>query len=263
MMNIAHLGGVEIAYRIDGDTTKPWVTLSNSILLTHKMWREQMEMLCENFCVLRYDNIGHGSSALPSAINYTMGRMVDDLVGLLDFLHIERTHFIGVSLGGMVGVGLAIERPEYLDRLVIANARVDAPVPFKSFWDARIAAVREGGVNAVIEPTLDRWLGAADGTDSLEMRQFLVTMMKRTSPLGFAACANAIKTLDYMPLLSALRLPTLLLAGQQDLAVPPDLMYEIGLEIPQSRFQVVPNAGHISNVENPLSFNKAVNSFLR
>lgn len=95
------------------------------------------------------------------------------------------------------------------------------------------------------------------------MRQFLVTMMKRTSPLGFAACANAIKTLDYMPLLSALRLPTLLLAGQQDLAVPPDLMYEIGLEIPQSRFQVVPNAGHISNVENPLSFNKAVNSFLR
>ena len=152
--------GARLAFRVDGAAGKPWLLLSNSLAADLRMWDDQIGLLTRTHRVLRYDTRGHGGSEAPEGA-YDFAMLVADMVAILDHVGAARADVMGLSLGGMTALGLGLGHPGRVGTLIVCDARADAPPPFVASWDDRIAAIRAGGMAAILEGTLARWFTPA------------------------------------------------------------------------------------------------------
>ena len=252
--------GIAIHYRLDGPESAPLVTLSHSLAAHLDMWAGQVAAL-PGYRVLRYDTRGHGGSDAPSG-DYSLDLLVDDLFALLDALGIETTHYVGLSMGGMIGQLAAIRDPGRFRSLVLCNTTSRVPAGMRPQWAERIAAARRQRMEALVEPTIERWFSPAfrEGR-AAEVDE--VRAMIRTTPVeGYCGCCAAIMGLDLTERLSAIERPVLLIAGERDPGTPVAAHETIRDRIAGAELVVLPGALHFSNVECRPGFNRALTDFL-
>jgi 3-oxoadipate enol-lactonase len=241
------VNAVELPHRVEGPAGAPVLVLSNSLGSTAEMWDPQVPALRERFRVVRYEHRGHGDAPVPPE-PYTLDDLGGDALALLDRLGVRRAHFCGLSLGGMVGMWLAINAPERLDRLVLCCT---SPMLSEDHdWADRARRVRAGGTVAVAEAVVDRWFtdGYAAGHPDLVTR--MRAMVAATPAAGYAGCCEAIERMDLRPQLGAATTPTLVIAGAHDPATRPVHAERIAELMPDCRMAVVEGA-HLANVEAP------------
>ena len=231
-----------------GPRDAPVVVLSNSLGSTAAMWDGQRPVLEEHLRVLTYDHRGHGGSPLPPP-PYELADLGADVLALLDRLDLERVHWCGLSLGGMVGMWLAINAPERIDRLVLCctSARLGPP----EMWAERAATVREHGVEAIADAGIGRWLTPEFIEHRPEATAQVRAMLAATPAEGYAACCGAIERMDLLPDLGAIRAPTLVIAAADDPATPPEHGEAIAERVPGARLVIVDGARHLATVEQP------------
>jgi 3-oxoadipate enol-lactonase len=253
--------GIVTHYTIDGPASAPVVTLSHSLAASLEMWEPQVAMLAGRYRVLRYDTRGHGNSEVPPG-PYTLEMLADDVLGLLDALGVARTHFVGLSMGGMIGQAVALKRPAILASLVLADTACRMPPEAGPLWDARIAMAESQGMAALAAGTIERWFTppfierAPDIVDRVRM------LIRTTAPQGFIGCSQAIRALDYADRLHAIRVPTLIIVGENDLGTPVAASEVMHAAIAGSKLVVLPSAAHLSNIEQAERFNHALAGFL-
>jgi 3-oxoadipate enol-lactonase len=256
-------GGVGISYLVEGPEDAPWLILSNSLATDRRMWEPQIDVLHASRRVLRYDTRGHGQSEAGRA-PYNFDQLTGDVLALCDALSIERADFLGLSLGGMTGLALAMRAPEKVRRLVCCDARARAPEPYKAMWDSNIARLHEVGMAGLVETTLGRWftepfLDAPEHTETLESVR---SMIRDTSPVGYEGVARLLQSLDLQDGLATLRPATLYVTGDADMAAPVAVMQDMADRTPGASLTVVSNAAHMSNIEQPEAFTNAIKGFL-
>jgi 3-oxoadipate enol-lactonase len=257
----ATVNGTRLHYRLDGAAGAPVVALVNSLATDLTMWDAQIPALAARYRVLRYDARGHGRSAAPAG-PYSMGMLVDDLLGLLAFVRAERVHVVGVSLGGLAALATALRRPPDLVGIVACDCRADMPPEFAAGIDARNRLVREQGMQAIVATMVERWFTPPTLAAKPAWLDAIRRMIGETSVEGFTGCAEAIKKSGLRPRVGSIRLPSLFVVGTQDAALPVAMMQAMQMEVPGSRFAAIADAGHLPNVERPEDFNAALLEFL-
>jgi 3-oxoadipate enol-lactonase / 4-carboxymuconolactone decarboxylase len=246
-------------YRIEGREDAPVLVLAHSIGADHGMWDLQVPDLISSFRVLRYDIRGHGASDAPSR-DYSIEELGREVLGLADTLKISQFAFCGLSLGAAIGQWIAIHAADRLTRLVLANTSPQFGP--RANWDARRKAVLDGGMAAIVELVMQRFFSpetlARGDVYAAAVRSVLVG----TDPIGYAGCCSALRDLDHTQLVKQVRVPTLVIAGDRDVATPWSGHGEIlAREIPNAQAVRLP-AAHLSNIERPRSFTAALFSFL-
>jgi 3-oxoadipate enol-lactonase len=238
----------KLFHRLDGPVDAPVLVLSDSLGARHTMWDAQAPALAERFRLLRYDHRGHGQSEVPDG-PYEIADLGRDVVGLLDELGLERASVCGLSLGGMTGMWLAINHPERLDRLVLlcTSAKLGPP----EMWAERARTVRAEGTGAVAEAGVGRWLTAGFRQAHPDTAEWLRAMIAATPAEGYAACCGVIERMDLTAGLPEIHAPTLVIAGAQDPATPPEHAEGIAAGIPGARLEVLGPAAHLANIEQP------------
>jgi len=252
--------GVRLAYRVDGQPEAPWLALLNSVGMDLRMWESQMPRFSEHFCVLRFDMRGHGASEAPPG-PYSIERLGSDLIGLFDALAIRRVHLCGLSLGGLVAQWCAAEWPERVDRIVLANTA--ARIGTASSWSDRIATVRSGGMRAVRDLALARFLTERFQSEHPDETQRIANIFEATPAEGYIAACAALRDADLHRALMRIKAPVLIIAGDLDEATPVPLARELHSAIASSKLTVLQGAAHLSNVEQSEVFNDHVLAFLR
>ncbi|AWS47466.1 3-oxoadipate enol-lactonase [Streptosporangium sp. 'caverna'] len=229
-------------YEIAGPAEAQPIMLSGSLGTTLGMWDPQMTALTEHFRVIRFDHRGHGRS--PVTGECSIADLGGDVLELLDRLKLPVVSFAGLSLGGMVGMWLAAHAPERIDRLALlcTSAKLGTP----DSWSERASAVRAGGTASITEAAVGRWF-----TPGFGGREPYVAMLSGISDEGYAACCGAIGAMDLRPDLPRIKAPTLVLAGADDPATPPEHAERIVSGIAGSRLVVLAGAAHLANVERP------------
>lgn len=253
------INGIDIHYEISG--SGPVVTLLHSLATDLSLWDDLAAELGKRFTVLRYDARGHGQTSAPQG-PYTWPMLVADLVGLLDALKIERTHFVGLSMGGMLGQHFALAHPERLEKLVLTSTTSRVPPEAKPLWDERIAVAREKGMAAHVAGTLERWFTAPYRAAHPEVMARIGAMVAATPVAGYAGWGAAIQTLDLTDKLGAIEAPTLVVCGAEDSGTPPAANRAIAEAIPGARFTMLPNASHQLVIEQADNFRRLLLDFL-
>lgn len=251
---IIEANGIQMNYELSGVKQAPVVALGHSLACSMLMWRPQLEMLESRFRVLRYDTRGHGGSQAPAG-SYTLAQLVDDAIGILDGLDIERVHWVGLSMGGMIGQGLALSHPGRLESLVLADTAAIIPDEAQPVWQARIDAVRKKGMQAVAESTLERWFTP----NYLKQKRPEVDQIRHqilaTPVAGYIGCSEAIRRLNYLNQLAAIQTATLIMVGADDPGTPVAASEAMHAHIKGSSLVVIPAAAHLSNIEQAKVFN--------
>lgn len=253
------VGGVGISALIEGKELGSCVTFAHSLATDATLFEEQAKALGSRYRILRFDMRGHGRSEAPLR-PYALADLVGDVVGLWDALGIERSHFVGLSIGGMTGFGLALDHPDRLVSLTACDCRADAPEFFRDMWDQREAIVDKQGLEGIVEPTIHTWFTeAARGRDPALIDR-VRAMIRGTSLEGYLGCGDALRRLDYKRRLSEIRTPTLMIVGDADGPHPQEMKAMAAL-IPSARLVEIGPAGHLSNLEQPKAFNAALIGF--
>ncbi len=257
-MPFADTGKGSLHYEIDGADDAPVLVLSNSLGTTLDMWLPQMPALVEHFRVLRYDTRGHGESEVTPG-PYTIAQLGGDVLALLDHLKVPRAHFCGLSMGGMTGIWLGIHAPNRVDRLVLCNTSAAIGVP--EMWNARIAQVRQGGMQSVIPAVLERWFTPDFLSHAPAQVERVKAMLANSSVEGYAANCAAVRDMDQRTDLGRIAAPTLVIGGKHDKSTPPEHGELIAKSIPGARY-VELNAAHLSNWEVAQAFTQQLQNFL-
>lgn len=243
---------------VEGRDGGPTLMLSNSLGCTLQMWEPQMRALSQVFRVIRYDRRGHGKSGVPAG-PYSIERFGRDVLAILDDLNIEKVHWVGLSMGGMVGQWLGANAPERLGKIVLSNTTCYYPDP--AIWEARIKAVKEGGLASVADTVIGGWLTQEFRDRQPDVAARLKAMLMATPVEGYLACCEALSRLDLRGDLPRIKSPTLVIAGRYDKSTPIAMAEAIRSQIPGASMTIL-DAAHISNVEASLAFNDAVLGFL-
>jgi len=246
-------------YRLEGAADKPVVVLSHSIGTDHAMWAPQVPELLSHFQVLRYDTRGHGASEVTQG-EYSIDLLARDVVGLADGLGIRQFAFCGLSLGGAIGQWLGVNAADRLTRLVLANT--SAKFGERSHWETRIRMVREGGMAAIANLALERFFSPRTLADPSAYVSAVRSVLLGTDPDGYVGCCAALRDFDSRQTLGSLRVPTMVISGDGDIATPWAGNGEVLVrDIPDARSVLLP-AAHLSNLERPRSFLAALFEFL-
>lgn len=257
---LARVNGVNINYEISGDDGKPWLTFSNSLATNLHMWDEQAAALAGEYRILRYDKRGHGGSE-PVEGPYSFDDLIGDVIGLWDHLGIAASAFVGLSIGGMTAQGLLLAHADRVTATVMANTMALCRPEALSAWKDRVAAVGEHGMQAVLQPTMERWFTAGYRASGAARLGDVEKMILGTSAAGYCGCASAIQELAYLDRLASLDHPVLLISGTHDGGTPPEGMKLMHEQIAGSEY-VELDAAHISNIEKADSFTDHVRTFL-
>jgi 3-oxoadipate enol-lactonase len=236
--------------------------MSHSLATDLSMWDPQAKALAMRYRVLRYDTRGHGGTDAPAGA-YTLGQLADDARGLLKALGIARTHWIGLSMGGMIGQTLALSTPDLLQSVSLCDTSSRIPPEAKPLWDERITVAETKGMDPHVEPTLARWFTPKFVEARPDVVNPVRDMIRRTNPRGYVGCCHAIRSLDLTDRLSAVTLPTLIIVGAQDVGTPVAASKAIQERIKGSELVILDPASHLSNLEQPAAFTEALQTFLR
>ncbi|QDL90477.1 3-oxoadipate enol-lactonase [Paroceanicella profunda] len=259
-MQIATINGVKIHHAVTGPESGRAVLFINSLGTDFRVWDRVLPLLPEGTRVIRYDKRGHGLSECPAA-PYFMGDLVAEAAGLLDHLGVGRVLVVGLSIGGQIAQGLAAERPDLVEAMVLSNTAAKIGTP--DSWDTRIEEIHKGGIAALEEAILSRWFSRAFRESRPEELAGWRHMLCRTPEDGYVGCCYAIKDTDLVESTGRLTLPTLAIAGDEDGSTPPDLVRETAGLIPGARFHLVRGAGHLPCVEQPADVAAALTEFMK
>ena len=257
-MPFAESNGARLNYRFDGPADAPVLVLSNSLGTNLSMWDPQIPALAAQFRVLRYDTRGHGQSSVTAG-PYSITQLGRDVVGLLDAVGIKRAHFCGLSMGGVVGMWLGVYAADRINRLVLSNTA--AKIGATETWNARIEMVRKKGMGPVAETQAQRWFTPTFIAKAPDVIASTRQMIASTSPEGYAANCGAIRDADQRETISRIRARTLVIAGLHDPVIPAADVRYLADTIPGAKL-VELDASHLSNVEAPDEFTKALLNFL-
>ena len=242
----------------EGRADAPVLMMCNSLGTDLHMWDPQAAAFAKEFRLVRYDRRGHGKSGVPPG-PYSMERFGRDVLAILDDLNIEKVHWCGLSMGGMVGQWLGANAPERFGKIILSNTACYYPDPTN--WLNRIKAVKEGGIAAVADTVIAGWLTADFREREPQITANLKAMLLATPVQGYLACCEALSTLDQRALLPKIKSPTLVIAGRHDMSTPVAAGEFIRSQIPGAALTIL-DAAHISNVEQPHAFTDAVVGFL-
>jgi 3-oxoadipate enol-lactonase len=251
--------GITINYRIDGPDDAPCLVFSNSLATSLAMWDEQADALKDKFRVLRYDQRGHGGSDVPSG-RYPYDTLLADALGLLDALGIRKAHFAGLSMGGATALGLAEHHPDRFDRIIVCDSPCQSTPQSSQQWEERIAVAQQKGIEALVEPTIARWFPAETVAKNPPHIDKVRAMIRATPVDGFIGCAAALAAHDYASAVASVKCPVLFLVGEKDAPAP--AMRKLHEKLPGSHYVALAGAGHISNMDRPAEFTRAVREFL-
>ncbi|MBI3329162.1 MAG: 3-oxoadipate enol-lactonase [Nitrospinae bacterium] len=253
--------GISINYTLEGPASGPIVTMSHSLATDLSMWNPQIPALTSRYRVLRYDTRGHGGTDAPAG-PYSLEELTEDVRALLQALGIARTHFIGLSMGGMIGQTLALHYPQMLQSLVLCDTMSRVPTEAKPMWDDRIRAAEKQGMEPLVEPTIARWFTAPFREQRSDVMDPVRAMIRSTNPRGYAGCCHAIAALNLTERLKGITLPTLIVVGEEDPGTPVAASRTIQQQIKGSELVILKSAAHLSNMEQPQAFTQAVTAFL-
>jgi 3-oxoadipate enol-lactonase len=251
--------GIQINYQVEG--SGPWLVMSHSLACAVSMWDEQVEALKSRYKVLRFDTRGHGASDTPSGA-YTLDALAADLHGLLGALSVTSPHFVGLSMGGMIGMTYAVKYPGVFRSLVLCDTSSRIPPDAQPVWDERIRTALDQGMAPLVEPTLKRWFTEAFLAKRNSVVERVAELIRNTPPQGYAGCCHAISKLDLTDRLGAIKCPTQIIVGDKDVGTPVAMSEAIQKAIPGSELVVLREASHLSNLEQPAAFNAALIRFL-
>ena len=252
----------ETSHRIDG-TRGAWVTFVTGIANDYSMWDAQAPALSGEFRVLRYDLRGQDGTP-PAKGAVTIDSLVADLVRLWDSLGIASSHLVGLGLGGAIAQAAAIGHAARVDRLVPCCCRAQMVPDFGALWHQLIATVRTQGIEPIVEPTLERWFPEPFRAAHPALMDSVRGMIRRTSVQGYVGCASAFLGLALEDRLHLIKARTLYLSGADDhRGGPSQLMAGLAAKVPGARHAAIPDAAHITNIQNPAGFNRALRDFLR
>ncbi|MBL6955087.1 MAG: 3-oxoadipate enol-lactonase [Alphaproteobacteria bacterium] len=253
--------GITMDYEFFGPEGAPVVVLSHSLGSSSIMWAPQLPQLTEKYRVLCYDTRGHGGTSAPAG-EYSLDQLGSDAMALLDGMDLSQVHWVGLSMGGMIGQNLALRQNGRFKSLTLCDTSSQIPASARATWDDRIAIATAGGMAPLTEPTMERWFTAPylakkpSAVDAIR-EQFLAT-----PPAGFIGCCHALKPLDYLDQLHTIDLPTMIIVGAEDTGTPVAASEAMHERIANSQLVVLPEAAHLANIEQPAGFTKALLGFL-
>ena len=254
------LGTLSLHAEVHGHDDAPALVLAHALGSSSRAWDRLLPHLPQGLRVITLDMRGHGDSPCPKEI-YGMGALVQDAARALDRLQVKDCVFVGLSIGGMIAQGLAAERLDLVRGLVLSSTAAKIATP--AVWDSRIAAIRDGGIEAVVEPTMERWFSRRTAREAPELLDEARARMRATPLEGYLGCCEAIADTDLYESTSGLTLPTLVTAGTEDGSTPADLVRETAGLIKGARFELIRGTGHMSPVEAPEAYGALVTAFLQ
>lgn len=259
-MAFARVNGVVIHHEVRGSADKPWLIFSNSLGTDFRIWNAVVEQLQADFRIVLYDKRGHGlSEATPAP--YRLSDHVADLAALLDHLGVDRAAVVGLSVGGLIAQGIAALHPEKVAALVLCDTA--HKIGTADAWNDRIKAVTTNGIASIADAIMQRWF--TDAYRSPENPDFIgyTAMLTRTDVDGYAGTCAALRDADLTESTRALKVPALVMVGDQDGSTPPDLVRSTAELIKDSEFRIVEGAGHLPNIEKPDVVATLIGGFLK
>jgi 3-oxoadipate enol-lactonase len=260
MMHI-DVNGIRFNVSITGKPDGQVMVLSHSLCTNLGMWDEQMAALEAQFRVLRYDTRGHGASDAPDGA-YTLEELGEDAIGLLDALGIEKVTWVGLSMGGMIGQAIALQHPQRLKKLVLSSTAAVMGEQLQPVWQDRISRSQSSGMSSLVTEILERWFSPVFLEANPPPVQRIRQQILSTPVTGFIGCCEAIRHLDYLERISAIKMPTLIMVGEDDPGTPVAFSEAIHARIAESRLCLIPAARHLCNIEKPQVFNAGLLEFL-
>jgi 3-oxoadipate enol-lactonase len=235
--------------------------LSHSLASSLVMWNPQLDVLESKFKVLRFDTRGHGDSDAPQG-KYTLEMLAEDAVALLNALEIDAVHFVGLSMGGMIAQNLALDHGNRLKSLTLCDTSAIMPDEVQPIWQQRIDAAREKGLQDQVDETLERWFTPEYLSQNPPQVEMIRRQILATPVVGYIGCSEAIRYLDNLKRLSEIDIPTLIIVGEEDPGTPVAASEAMQDRISGSKLVVLPDARHLSNIEQSGAFNEALMDFL-
>ncbi len=253
--------GITVNYELVGPETAPAVTLIHALRYDLGMWWQQVPVLAPKYRVLSYDIRGHGRSSKPAG-PYSLELYAEDLRALLEALGIKRSHLVGLSIGGMIPQALAIAHPEVVSSMVLANTASDFKAPRRAEFEERARTAETRGMAALVEYGMEHSFTPPFREQHPDIVERFRQTALRNDSLAYAAAARAVGALHFVDDLHRVECPTLILAGAADTGTTTEMAEVMQQRIPRCRLQIIPQAAHLSAVEQAEAFNKAMLEFL-
>ena len=254
-------GKIKIYCELSGNENGPVVMLSHSLGSSSIMWEPQRAVLEDRYRLLCFDTRGHGKSDAPQGA-YTLEQLAGDALAVLDHLQIDKVHFVGLSMGGMIAQCLALNHADRLLSLALCDTAAIIPDEAQPIWQERIDQARSEGMSALVEGTLQRWFTGPYLSQAPPAVEAIRNQFLETPAEGFIGCSEAIRRLNYLEQLAAIRLPTLIIVGEEDPGTPVAAAEAMHARLAGSELVVVPSAAHLSSIEQADEFNRALVGFL-
>ena len=244
--------GARIHFDCLGDPEHPTACFVHSLAMDGGMWSEQVgPLLRAGYRVLRVDLRGHGGSD-PLSGDYTMYSLADDVADVLNFLHLARVHYVGLSIGGMIGQEFGVKHGDRAASLILCNSEPVTPTGAATLWEPRTQTVKQAGSLAPLaDGMVGRWLTPAFKNANPSRWQIVYDTIVATRVEGWFGCAAAILDFDFLPVLREIAVPTLVLCGADDPATPPEANKRIASLILSAQYEEVADAKHLPNIERP------------
>jgi 3-oxoadipate enol-lactonase len=259
-MAFVRTNGVLLHYRLRGPAGAPALALINSLGTDDRIWDSMVELLAADYRILSYDKRGHGLSDAPAG-DYSLDDHIDDLTGLLDHVGIDRLALAGVSIGGLIAQGFAVRYGARLTAVVLCDT---APkFADSAFWTARIESIRRDGLASIADGIMERWFSAGFRREHPDELAGWRNLFVRSDVDGYLASCATLRDTDLTAAIGTISVPTLVVVGEADGSTPVDLVRATAAAIPRSRFEIIPNAGHIPSIEQPAALAALMSNFLK
>ena len=257
-MPFLELAQHRLHYLAEGPADAPWLTFCNSLGTDLTMWSPQVSALAGHVRILRYDRRGHGQSSAPPG-PFDVADLAADVLALWDGLGIERSHFCGLSIGGLTGQWLGVHAPHRLRTLTVAATA--AKIGSAESWQARIAQVRQHGLRPLVAGTGERWFSAAFAQAHAAQVDDVLQRFLATDVEAYTGCCHAVATADFRTQLDRIDVPLLAIAGDEDPVCPPPDLRAIADGVVAGQWLAVPGR-HLCNLESPAAFTAALATHL-
>ena len=257
----ATANGLDTYCEIHGAEGKPWLVFSHSLACSTRMWEGQIAAFKDRYRVLVYDTRGHGQTAAPKG-EYTLEGLADDLQALFRHLKIQKPHFVGLSMGAMIGQPCALKSRGVLASLTLADTPSRYPAEAAAAWQDRIRVAETKGMEPLVQATLERWFTEPFRSNRKEDVARVAAQILKTPVPGYVGCCHAIPKINLTARLNELKLAAPVICGEQDPATPPAMARDIQQNLPGAQLALIPQAAHLANIEQPEAFNRALGGFL-
>lgn len=247
---------------VSGNKNGPVVLMAHSLGCDLHMWDPQLDVLEKDYHVVRLDMRGHGASE-ASAGPYTLEALADDVIAVMDSLAITEAHWVGLSIGGMIGQSLLLRYPDRFISATLCDTSSIVPSTALSAWAERVNKVESEGLESIADTTMERWFTADFRASSQSAVEKIRTQFISTSDTGYIACCRAIMQLNYTEQLTKIDTPTCIIVGSDDIATPVSASETIHQHVSGSALHILDNAAHLSNIEQFEDFNRILADFLQ